>query len=218
MTQLTLTPELLPESSIDRIADAIISRGYIILADILPITLVDALFIDYQAIDRACFTRAGIGREEDYQLNQFVRTDEICWVDQSTPAVSEYLSWIELLRLGLNKRLFIGLFDYECQYAYYPEGAFYKKHLDAFKGCSNRVISTVTYLNPNWTATDGGELLLFNERDEMIESIMPLYGTMVIFLSERFPHEVNRARKPRRSITGWYRINTSSSERIDPPD
>lgn len=218
MTQITLTPELLPESSIDSIADAIATSGYIILPDLLPLSLVNALFIDYQAIDRSSFARAGIGREQDYQLNQFVRTDEICWIDPSAPAINKYLSWIEILRLGINKRLFMGLFDYECQYAYYPEGAFYKKHVDAFKGSSNRVLSTVTYLNPNWATTDGGELLLFNERDEIIENIMPMYGTMVIFLSEKFPHEVNRANKPRRSITGWYRINTSSAEKIDPPD
>lgn len=218
MTQLTLTPDLLPESSIDVIADAIVNRGYIVLPDILPVSLVDALFIDYQSINRESFTQAGVGREQDYQLNQFVRTDEICWVDPSSPAVCEYLSWIELLRLGLNKRLFMGLFDYECQYAYYPEGAFYRKHVDAFKGSSNRILSTVVYLNPNWAVTDGGELQLFNERDEMFECILPLYGTMVIFLSEKFPHQVSRSNRPRRSITGWYRINSSSAERVDPPE
>src|SRR5690606_40843214 len=52
------------------------------------------------------------------------------------------------LRLYVNRHLFLGLYEYECMFAHYPAGAFYKKHLDAFKSGINRRLSTVLYLNP----------------------------------------------------------------------
>ena len=70
-------------------------------------------------------------------------------------------------------------------------GAFYKKHLDAFKGTNSRILSTVLYLNPGWLAGDGGELVLYHPvSDEVLEVVTPDFGKMVIFLSEEFPHEV----------------------------
>lgn len=37
-------------------------------------------------------------------------------------------------------------------------GDFYLKHLDSFRGNENRKLTTVFYLNENWTPADGGEL------------------------------------------------------------
>ena len=34
---------------------------------------------------------------------------------------------------------------------------------------------------------------------------------------EEIPHEVKPARRDRFSITGWFRLNTSSPDRVDPP-
>jgi SM-20-related protein len=47
--------------------------------------------------------------------------------------------------------------------------------------------------------------------------VTPLMGTLVLFLSEDFPHEVLPATRDRYAIAGWYRINTSVSDRVDPP-
>jgi SM-20-related protein len=63
------------------------------------------------------------------------------------------------------------LFDYECHFARYGEGAFYKKHLDAFKTpeeshLPKRLLSSVLYLNRDWGNEDGGELLLYPPQDE----------------------------------------------------
>jgi SM-20-related protein len=111
-------------------------------------------------------------------------------------------------RLAINQRLFLGLFDYESHYAIYPKGAFYKKHLDAFKGKSNRVLSTVFYLNKDWQAHNGGELLIYKpESEEVLETVQPNLGRLVIFLSEQFPHEVLPAQQQRYSIAGWFRVN-----------
>ena len=202
----------------DAVADAIEARGYIILPSALPPALTDALYLHLQQLDTASFRPAGIGREQDEMKNPFVRNDRICWLKPDAPAVAGYLAWAERLRQAVNQRLFLGLFDYECHFAHYPPGAFYKKHLDAFRGERNRVLTTVYYLNPQWLPADGGQLLLYTpDGSDLLETVQPSYGWMVVFLSERFPHEVVAARRARFSIAGWYRVNNSLQGRIDPP-
>lgn len=104
---------------------------------------------------------------------------------------------MEQLRLRINQALYLGLFDYECHYAYYPRHGFYRKHYDALKGKANRVLSTVLDLNPALQPTDGGEMPFLK--------VLPTWGKMVIFLSEYFPQEVLPAKKRRFSLTGWIR-------------
>jgi SM-20-related protein len=128
------------------------------------------------------------------------------------------LQWVEQLRVYLNRRLFLGLFSYEGHFAHYEPGAFYKRHVDAFRGESNRVLTTVFYLNWGWQAEDGGELLLYEENQtEAFARVIPRMGKLAVFLSEEFPHEVLPAKRDRYSIAGWYRVNSSSAERADPP-
>ncbi|MDH5473729.1 MAG: 2OG-Fe(II) oxygenase, partial [Gammaproteobacteria bacterium] len=154
-------------------------------------------------------------REQEHQLNQFVRRDRIFWLPEDHPPAQHYLHWAEQLRLRLNRELFLGLFDYECLYAHYQQGGFYKKHLDAFAGSSNRRLTTILYLNPEWSPQDGGELLLYaSDGETLLETVIPTFGTMVIFLSDEFPHEVRVANRSRYSLTGWFRINNLN---LDPP-
>lgn len=204
----------------DRIADALEERGYVILSGVLPDTLLDGLFMQAQGLGEDDLTRAGIGREQDHHLNRFVRTDRIHWLERgAVPAVDAYLAWMESLRLALNRRLFLGLFDFEAHFARYEQGDYYKRHLDAFKGQTNRVLTAVLYLNPGWGAADGGELLVYPspDSDQVVERVLPNWGTLVVFLSERFPHEVLPAGRQRHSIAGWFRINNSLGGTIDPP-
>lgn len=217
MKSIPLTP---PQSDQDRfrqIATHLTQVGYAILPAILPEALIDALLLHVQSLSEAEFQQAGTGRDLNYQVDTLVRGDEIRWLEGSHPATRTYLDWIETLRLSLNRQLFLGLFDYECHYAYYPVGSFYRKHLDAFRGSSNRVLSTVLYLNPLWEPDNGGELQIYSPDDELLATILPDYGTMVLFLSEVFPHAVLPVQKPRYSIAGWFRINTNLGANLDPP-
>ena len=76
----------------------------------------------------------------------------------------------------------------------------------------------VAYLNPDWSEEDGGELVLYPEKGEQGElRVTPAHGTFVLFLSEDFEHEVLPARRDRLSIAGWFRRNSSSAMRADPP-
>lgn len=205
------------ESLLDSLADALVCDGYQILTAALPVTLVKDLWRELQALPNEELKVAGIGRQDEFQLNRQIRRDKIHWLDGNSVCQQHFLAWMEAVRLGLNQRLFLGLFDYECHYASYAPGAFYKKHLDAFKYQSalatalppqpNRVLSTVLYLNPNWTREDGGELLLYDEinDEQLLQCIAPKYGKLVIFLSDKFPHEVAVTQRDRHSIAGWFR-------------
>lgn len=208
--------ELSPHS-LDNLADNLADKGFMVIPDLLPMGIAEALLLEVTDYNSQQFQQAGIGREQQQQQNQFVRTDEIRWLNGQSTAQQAFLATMEQLRLGLNRRLFMGLFDYECHFAHYGPGNFYKKHLDAFKGRTNRILSTVLYLNPGWTSEDGGELLMYEKRSkEAFLKITPLFGQMVVFLSERFPHEVLAAKRDRYSIAGWFRVNTSIGGAIDP--
>lgn len=202
----------------DQIAAAIASSGYAILPSALPLPLLDALYILFSSFDETALKTAGTGRDDTYQVNQAIRQDEIFWLEHRFPETVAYQDWAETLRLNLNRRLFLGLFDYECHYAHYPVGAFYRKHIDAFQDSPNRVLSTVLYLNPDWHPGDGGELVLYDESGEKhLEIIAPTYGKLVVFLSQKFPHEVLPAQRSRHSIAGWFRINNNLGTHLDPP-
>ncbi len=217
-----MNTSLLPRGPVDgdifaHIAESLYTTGYCILSDVFPVAYLQGLFIDIKNTDSRQFHYAGIGREQGFQLNQFVRRDRICWLEQDHGRADFYFEWMEKLRLYVNRRLFLGLFDYECHYAHYPEGAFYKKHYDSFQGSSNRRLTTILYLNPDWQPGDGGQLLMYAKDGEtVLETVQPTFGTLVIFLSEEFPHEVVTAKRSRYSLTGWFRINNNSGVTLDP--
>ncbi|WP_028469670.1 2OG-Fe(II) oxygenase [Neptunomonas japonica] len=205
----------LTEETLDLIAIALSQHGYIILENALPSKLVNNLLI--AATEQAAqFKPAGVGRDDQHQLNNIIRTDSILWLTTSNPVESAYLIEMEALREAMNKRLFMGLFDYEASFAHYPSGAFYKKHLDAFKGQTNRVLTTVFYLNENWKKEQGGDLVIYDTKNDLSLQVKPEAGTLVVFLSDEFPHEVKPANKDRYSIAGWFRVNNSSLSRVDP--
>ena len=218
---LTISPPsdpFLPDELAGRIAAALERDGYLVLPDALPVRLAAALLDQVQSLDARQFSSAGTGREQDHSLDSRVRTDRIHWLDPDTMAARDYLRFVEELRSGLNRRLFLGLFDYECHFACYGPGAFYARHLDAFEGRRNRILSTVFYLNAQRSVDDGGELVLYaRDGENVIEVIKPEFNTLVVFLSERFPHEVLTARRERYSLTGWYRVNATTSQVLDPP-
>ncbi|MEZ0122046.1 MAG: 2OG-Fe(II) oxygenase [Candidatus Reddybacter sp.] len=202
----------------ETIANNIADSGYSIQPNALPQPLLDKLLLHVQKMPAADFKKAGIGRDSKLQLNQVIRSDEICWINNDSDAGAGWLEWVESLQAFLNRRLFLGLFNSESHFAHYGPGDFYKKHSDAFKGQANRVLSMVVYLNKAWQAEDGGELLIYTgEETQAAIKVMPSFGTIVVFLSEDFPHEVLPAQRDRFSIATWFRVNNSNSEKVDPP-
>lgn len=201
----------------EKLFDDLSEKGYSIIADFLPSQQTTALFDYAQSIPNQRWNAAAIGRQQQHTINTMVRRDRILWLSPEHEIEHQYLKVMDHLRVQLNRALFLGLFDYECHLAHYPKGAFYKKHLDAFKGRSNRQLTTVFYLNNDWQDDDGGQLVIYGERGSVLEVIKPQRGTLVVFLSDRFVHEVLPAQRDRLSITGWFRLNASISGIVDPP-
>lgn len=208
----------LNEQLFSNIASDLSSKGYSINVAALPPQLTESLLQHLAVMDEQKFDPAGIGRKQDQMLNNFVRRDEICWINGESQAGQAWLSWSAQLQTYLNRRLFLGLFSFESHFSHYGVGDFYKRHLDAFKGQNNRVLSLVVYLNPSWTLDDGGELVLYtDEHDRTGVKVTPALGTVAVFLSEEFPHEVLPAMRDRYSIAGWFRVNCSTADKVDPP-
>lgn len=218
---MIITPDFGSQSTsiYEKIEQDLVNSGISITHDALPMSTIAPLLARIASLPDHEFNEAGTGRKQDHQINQFVRRDQIHWLDSQHPDESLWLQWMTGLQTHLNRTLMLGLFSYESHFAQYKPGAFYKKHLDAFKGQANRRLSTVLYLNPNWQPQYGGELVVYepeNEQQELLR-VTPSFGTLVVFLSEDFPHEVLPAEQLRYSIAGWYRVNNSIGNRIDPP-
>ena len=201
------------EKTINNVLDDIAETGFSIVENALPIDLIADLKAQAEA-QQNDFKPAKIGRNQDTQQATTIRNDKTKWFTSETAGETRYLESMEQIRTAINQTFFIGLFDYECHFAVYQQGDFYKKHLDAFRGKSNRVFTTVCYLN---TPSSGGELLIYGEKsNEIIATVPPKAGTLVCFESERFPHEVRPANSTRYSIAGWFRKNNSTANYVDP--
>lgn len=200
------------------IADGIEKQGYVILPAALPESLCANLLHCLAALEQSQFHPAGVGRGAAATRNSFVRRDAIHWIQEEQAESQQWLGWAKRLRLYLNRRLFLGLFSFESHFSVYGPGDFYRRHVDAFRGESNRVLSVVVYLNKGWEPGQGGELQLFDPatNTELLK-VVPGYGTLVLFLSEEFPHEVLPTQRDRYAVAGWFRVNSSLNDAIDPP-
>ena len=202
------------------LADSLVERCYCILDDAIPEDLLIKLIEQSRALDSDDLELAGIGRDDLQQTNPQVRKNQIAWIIHGENAVSTtFHDWLESIQTYLNRTLFMGLFDVEAHYARYRIGDFYKRHVDAFVGQSNRKLSVVFYLNDEWTEENGGELWVYESEmaKEPFARVLPKKGRLVAFLSERFPHEVRPSHKTRHSIAAWFRVNGSVMGAIDPP-
>ncbi|MDV6317590.1 2OG-Fe(II) oxygenase [Chromohalobacter sp. HP20-39] len=211
--------DYLDMAALPRLLDALVTQGWFVGERFIDTALCHTLQAELQTLKaRSHLDEAGIGRGQAHRIKRDVRGDAIHWLDRESRAQRQYLTVMTFLQQAINRELYLGLFEFEAHFALYPPGAFYKKHLDSFRGRSNRIISTVLYLNPAWTTTHGGEMALFDpdapERE--IARIHPELGTFVCFLADRIPHEVLPTQAPRASIAGWFRRNTSLGGTIDP--
>jgi len=194
-------------AALDRIAAAIESDGCAIEPAFLARSAAAQLRARARALDAAgALHEAGVGRGAARTVDAGIRGDRIHWLDARTadPAERQVLDALEGLRLALNGRLALGLFELELHYAIYPPGAGYAAHRDRFRDDDARVVSCVLYLNEGWRMEDGGALRL-HLRGGGTHDVLPVTGTLVAFLSGRFVHEVLPATRERISVTGWLR-------------
>lgn len=150
--------------------------------------------------------QAGIGRTNNFHIEQSIRSDEISWFDNTNLDSSQekFLTITQQLQDAINEKFYLGLFELEIHFALYAPNAFYTRHLDQHKNQDTRVVTIIVYLNENWNEDDGGELKLYLKNGNEI-TVQPKAGTLVCFMSAEFEHEVLPAKRERASLTGWFR-------------
>lgn len=158
---------------------------------------------------RGDFGAARIGVDQRLQRREEVRGDHTCWlVEPMFAGERALLSDLEGLRLELNRQGYLGLFDLELHYAWYPPGTGYARHVDQLQGRDQRKVSVVLYLNDPWEPEAGGELRIFGQ--DGARDIEPIAGRLVCFLTAGREHAVLPTRRDRLSIAGWFRQRASA--------
>lgn len=193
-----------PLHEFDAVAGALAADGWCIFTDLLDATQTRALADECLTMHGASMlqpARIGAGRTASS-----LRGDSTRWF--VTGAMSEsqqmFTDRLEALRLALSRLLMLGLVDCESHYAVYPSGAGYARHLDCLRGNDARVVSAVFYLNDGWLDAEGGALRLYLA-DGLPRDVYPHAGSLLLFLSAEFEHEVLPATRDRMSIAGWMR-------------
>jgi SM-20-related protein len=163
-----------------------------------------------QKYDEDQFKKSAIGNQSNEKIIDAVRGDFILWLDEANAEDAErnFFNKLNDFTQYLNRTCFMGIAKQEFHYAVYPEGTFYKRHLDTFMNDSSRKLSVVCYLNDeDWKPEYGGELTLYTEENgkEIRKDIYPLQGRLVVFESQVLEHEVKPVNKKRLSITGWLK-------------
>lgn len=159
------------------------------------------------------FKKSAIGNRTNELIAAKIRGDFILWINEAdaNEAEQKFFNKINNLITYLNRTCFMGINQKEFHYALYPEGTFYKRHLDTFQNDDRRVLSFVCYLNDkDWNINNGGELALYLDENgrEMEKCLYPVPGRVVIFESQLIEHEVKKVLASERlSITGWLKTN-----------
>lgn len=187
------------------IIEALASQGWIVIPNFLKANQI--LQLREQALSHYVageFKQASIGQGNTKTIQTEIRRDAVLWLEEHTTGVAgEFLAWLTELRTELNRELFLSLVEAELHFALYPAGGFYRKHIDNFRGSSARLVTVILYLNPDWQPEQGGQLKIYLDNKTL--EVAPKAGTLVLFLSERFEHEVLPTEQERLSLTGWLR-------------
>lgn len=200
--------DLVPDPfDVDNISYNLHRHGFAHVKNLLEPELLDQLYLEMRELDsNEELTVAAVGRGGDHALRKNIRTDKTKWLDGSTFPQQLLFVALERIRIQVNERLMLGLFDIEAHYAVYRPGDFYKRHFDSFVGEKNRLLSMVIYFNKDWEEKEGGLLKLYENEETVIPfaTIIPEWGHSVMFLSENISHEVTVSHRNRYSIAVWF--------------
>ena len=203
-------------------------QGYVIIDDFLTSeSWMETLRDDIMNLrQKNKFKIAKIGQDSTNTLNEEIRVAETCFLGRDKPELKDFHNQareklyevLETLRSDLQEgcnKLDPNLSEF--LYAYYPTGGFYRRHRDAVKGSASwlREYSLLLYLNEECydPDTDGGRLRMHFDSggDFLPDGEAPLFqdvdaygGTLVIFESNKFPHEVLDTVAERFAVVGWY--------------
>jgi SM-20-related protein len=199
------------EQGLDRLG----SEGLVILDGLWKNSHLELLRQDVLRAE-SHFRDAQIGKGEKTQIDRRIRSDQILWLDeaQPNPVFKLTLKGLKQLQTRLSESLRCSFSESEFHLTKYPPGAGYSAHVDQSPhvrpGQTQRYLSLVMYLNPEWSADWGGHLLIYedsqkNPQPKLTHRIKPEWNRTVLFLSQTVLHEVETSSRERLSLTGWLR-------------
>lgn len=203
--------EIVTNPVYEKIISDLIERQYSIVENFFSLAEVEELRNSLlHKYEEDNFKKAAIGNRTNEIIAKSIRGDFILWLNEAEAAEAEkaFFRKINDFVQYLNRTCFMGILYKEFHYALYPEGTFYKRHLDTFQNDDRRKLSMVCYLNEqDWQPQYGGELVIYTDENgvEVPKTIYPFPGRMVIFESQILEHEVKPVKTERLSITGWLK-------------
>ncbi|GMH93071.1 hypothetical protein TL16_g12529 [Triparma laevis f. inornata] len=199
------------------------SQDYAIVPNFLTEEQVDAIIEDIHSLrsdDK--FSVAGIGQDASNTINSSIRKTETMFIYPKlqfpTPALTFLYPTLSKLSSTLTSKFNLNLspFLHEALYAYYPHGGYYKRHVDAVPSSASilRSFSFLIYLNKSWKPEDGGCLRLYTDVDDdsKYKDVEPTSGKLVIFKSDKLPHEVLETSAERLAVVGWFNREVTASD------
>ncbi len=195
------------EAKFEELIEGFVTGNIGISESFLSISLAAALQQNLQRLKRdSRMISAGIGNAVVKDKTQKTRGDKTCWLDTKSKNLAEveFLEMIKEFMGHLNRTCYTGINACEFHYALYEQGTSYSRHKDQLRYDYNRKFSMISYLNDNWTAEDGGQLVIHND-DGTTREILPENQKTIFFQSDVIEHEVAIANRARMSITGWLK-------------
>ena len=222
-------PAFLPQSTLSSLTGA----GFAVLPNFLTPDQVAAIKGDVGRLKaEGRFSVAGVGDASTNRLDSQVRRCEQCFLypkikhggggDAAGRSVAYDMidrvadSLADGTGIALDGLLTEGLF------AFYPNGGFYRRHIDAVAGTASEIRqwSYLIYLNSEWAVGDGGELRIHTDGGGELPppgaapsfvDVEPRAGTLVLFRSN-VPHEVLDTARERLAIAGWFNVPAQGSQ------
>ena len=204
-------------------------NGFAVVPDFVTSNTVEALKRDVALLHReGRFSTAGVG-EMNNRVDGLVRKCEQCFVfpqfkhkgGGDAHGRSMLYESIDSLRADLTAGCGVELDGMltEGLYATYPNGGFYRRHVDSVPGTASdvRQWSYLLYLNTEWKEEDGGCLRVFEPHETsdgsegsqgergFTEDILPEGGTLALLMSRDVEHLVRETSAERQCIVGWFR-------------
>lgn len=223
----------LPQISAQHLQE-LAEKDFVVIPDFLSKDLQESLRQDVSALrGGGHFKIAKIGQDSTNTLNRQIREAQTCFIggkrsipdhagrDQMTNILQSVCQQLSANSILQSPKLDQNLS--ELLYAYYPQGGFYRRHRDAIPGSASvlRTYSLLLYLNKDWKEADAGQLRIHLDSggDECPPNESPNYqdvepqgGTLVLFDSEKIPHEVLDTNSERLAIVGWYNRELTAAD------
>ena len=104
------------------------------------------------------------GKKQNEVANYEIRSDKIFWIESFDGPALALGQWLDSLASELKNYFRIPIDQIESHFSIYPPGSHYARHIDNGKSHGqrdhSRFFTFIIYLNPNWSAHDGGELVI----------------------------------------------------------